>query len=704
MILEETKNIRIKDLKLEGLNSERKKLLYRLGLFTVYDVLTYFPIKYEDRTERKSFSDVIKDISLSFSGKVNATVVAKVIGHEYINTKNGKVLKVILSDGEIKGELVCYNRDFLVNVFKVGEEFIITGNWEYKYNSLQCSTFDYASIDGGYKKDEFGIVLPIYSGKEGVRQRTIRKTIHLIVDKFCQEIEDELPDYVLKTRNLLPISKVIRILHIPKKLEHVDIARKNFVYYEFMKMNLLIEYNRFQERKVDKGKRYVSTKLADEFISNLPFELTNAQKRVIEQIKNDMFSDRVMYRLVQGDVGSGKTIVAIYAMLVAVENGYQTVIMVPTEVLAVQHYLNIQSLLSKFAKQHNINIRLLKGGMSSQSKRLIALETELGKSNIIVGTHALFQEGINFKNLGLVVIDEQHRFGVEQRAKIISKGNYPDVLVMTATPIPRTLTMTIYGTLDLSVIDEMPYGRKKIITKWYKENDAGEVYEKVRQELKKGFKAYFIYPIIEESEDLDVKSLIEAYEHLSKDIFPEYKIGLLHGKMTPEEKYEVMESFKKGEIKILASTTVIEVGIDVPDATVIVIEGAERFGLSQLHQLRGRVGRGPYQSYCYLITSEVISKEATERMRAMVKFSDGFSISEIDLKLRGPGEVLGYQQSGLPEFILADLVKDEELLKLTRNDAHKILSKDPDLVDPKNIKLKQIIEREKQKTSVVRAG
>lgn len=706
MLLEETKNISIKNLKLPSLTTNRKKILYKLKLYTVYDVLTHFPIRYEDRTEVKKFSDVIREISASSSGKVNATVIAKVIDHEYASTRSGKLLKVIVTDGEIKGELVCYNRDFLSNVLTVGKEFIITGNWEYRYNRLQCATFDYAAVDSeGYKKDEFGVVLPIYSSTEGVRQRTIRKIIHAVVNEFADKIDDELPEYVMKTRNLLPLSKVIRILHSPKKIHHVEIARKNFVYYEFMKMNILIEYNRAQEKKIDKGKRYSSSKLAEEFISELPFELTEAQKRVMEEIRRDMFSEKVMHRLLQGDVGSGKTIVAVYSSLIAVENGFQVAFMVPTEVLATQHYLNITNLLSKFAKKHNINIRLLKGGLPNQKRRMINFEMEMGKSHIVIGTHALFQEDVSFRNLGLVVIDEQHRFGVEQRASLISKGNYPDTLVMTATPIPRTLTMTLYGTLDLSIIDELPYGRKKIITKWYRKDSAETVYNLVREELKKGFKAYFIYPIIEESDDLiDVKSLVEAYEYLSKQVFPDYGVGMLHGKMTPEEKYEVMQAFRSGDIKVLASTTVIEVGIDVPDATVIVIEQAERYGLSQLHQLRGRVGRGPYQSYCYLITNEKISKDAVERMKAMTKYDDGFAISEIDLRLRGPGELLGYQQSGLTEFILADLIKDEKTLILTREDARNIIQKDIDLSDPTNYKFKELVNRERKKMFVVKSG
>jgi ATP-dependent DNA helicase RecG len=343
--------------------------------------------------------------------------------------------------------------------------------------------------------------------------------------------------------------------------------------------------------------------------------------------------------------------------------------------------------------------------MSQKTRKLLSLEMEIGKSHIIVGTHAIFQEGIKFRNLGLVVIDEQHRFGVEQRARLISKGDNPDVLVMTATPIPRTLTMTVYGTLDLTVIDELPLGRKKIITKWYKKNDAQIVYEKVKEELRKNFKSYFVYPFIEDSETLeDIQSLIDAYNFLSSEVFRDYKVGMLHGKMTPEEKYDVMQSFKKGEIKILASTTVIEVGIDVPDATVIVIEGAERFGLSQLHQLRGRVGRGPYQSYCYLITSERISEDAKKRMLAMTRYEDGFSISEIDLSLRGPGEIIGYQQSGLPEFLIADLIKDQKVLELTRNDVKKIFKSDPNLDDNKNRLLKEIIKRHLDKLSVVKSG
>ncbi|MCS7299799.1 MAG: ATP-dependent DNA helicase RecG [Spirochaetia bacterium] len=706
MLLEETKSISIKDLKLPYLPTTKKKVLYRLKLYSVYDVLTHFPIRYEDRTEIKKFSDVIKEISVSSAGKVNATVIAKVIEHQYASTKSGQLLKVIVTDGEIKGELVCYNRDFLSSVLTVGKEFIITGNWEYRYNRLQCATFDYVEVDNeGYKKDEFGVVLPIYSSTEGVRQRTIRKIIHAIVNEFVDKIDDELPEYVMKTRNLLPLGKVIRILHSPKKIQHVEIARKNFVYYEFMKMNILIEYNRSQEKKIDKGKRYSSSKLAEEFVSELPFELTEAQKRVMEEIRRDMFSEKVMHRLLQGDVGSGKTIVALYSALIAVENGFQVAFMVPTEVLATQHYLNITNLLNKFAKKHNINVRLLKGGLPNQKRRMINFEMEMGKSNIVIGTHALFQEDVSFRNLGLVIIDEQHRFGVEQRASLISKGNYPDTLVMTATPIPRTLTMTLYGTLDLSVIDELPYGRKKIITKWYRKDSEDTVYNLVREELKKGFKAYFIYPIIEESDELvDVKSLVEAYEYLSKQVFPDYGVGILHGRMTPEEKYEVMQAFRNGEIKVLASTTVVEVGIDVPDATVIVIEQAERYGLSQLHQLRGRVGRGPYQSYCYLITSEKISKDAVERMKAMTKYEDGFTISEIDLRLRGPGELLGYQQSGLTEFILADLINDEKILLLTREDARNIIQKDIDLAALENHKFRELVNRERKRMFVVKSG
>jgi len=706
MILEDTKNIHIKDLRIPNLTTQRKKVLYRLKLYTLFDVLTFFPIRYEDRTKIKSFSEVIKELYGSQTGKTQATVIVEVLEHKFALAKDKKILKVIVTDGEMKGELVCYNREFLANTLKIGEKFIVTGTWEYKFNSLQCATFDYSPLDSNSpKKDEFGVVLPIYSSTESIRQRTIRKTVHLIVSHFHKEIEDEIPEYVRKARHLLPMSKVIKFLHMPPSLKAVDIARKNMVYYEFFKMNTIVEYQRTEDSKIDKGRRYSSCKLADEFIASLPFELTGAQKRAIEEIKRDLFSNKVMHRLIQGDVGSGKTIVAIYAMLVAVENGLQTVIMVPTEVLAVQHYINITNLLDEFAKKHKINIRLLKGGMSQKNKRLISLEMEIGKSHIVVGTHAMFQEGIKFKNLGLVVIDEQHRFGVEQRAKLISKGDNPDVLVMTATPIPRTLTMTVYGTLDLTIIDEMPLGRKKIITKWYKKNDANIVYEKVREELKKGFKAYFVYPFIEESEVLDdIQSLVEAYNHLSNEVFKEYKVGMLHGKMTPEEKYEVMQSFKKGEIKILASTTVIEVGIDVLDATVIVIEGAERFGLSQLHQLRGRVGRGPYQSYCYLITSEKITEDAKKRMLAIVKYDDGFSISEIDLSLRGPGEIIGYQQSGLPEFLIADLIKDQKILELTRNDVRKIFKSDPDLAKEKNKPIKEIIKRHLDKLNVVKSG
>ncbi len=704
MLLEDLKSVHIKDLKLDGLNAARKKVLYRLKLFTVFDVVTYFPLRYEDRKNVLSLLDVVKSIMVSSGGKVRATTIVQVVAHDYVNVRNSRVLKVIVSDGNLKGELICYNRNFLGDVLEVGRKFILSAVWEYKYNSLQSATFDYSPLgEDSPKRDEFGVVLPIYSASEGLRQRTIRKIVHLIVSHFAPQIEDELPEYILETRNILPLSKAVKIMHMPSKMEHVDVARKSIVYNEFIKMFLIIEHTRNEGKKIQKNKKYTSTKLADEFISSLPFELTSAQRRVLHEIKTDMFSDRVMQRLVQGDVGSGKTIVAIYAMLIAVENGYQSAFMVPTEVLATQHYLSLLSFLGKFSETHKINIRLLKGEMSAKTRKLINLEAELGKAHIIVGTHALFQEGVKFKKLGLVVIDEQHKFGVEQRALVISKGNNPDVLFMTATPIPRTLTMTLYGSLDVSIIDEMPMDRKPIITKWFKENDIEHVYRDVIEHVRKGFKVYFVCPLIEESDSIDVRSVVELYEHLSRDVFREIPIGLLHGRMSSEEKYQVMEAFRSGKIKILVSTSVIEVGIDVKDATLIVIEGADRFGLAQLHQLRGRVGRGPYQSYCYLVTPEKISENAAQRMKIMVRNQDGFSIAQKDLELRGPGEIIGYEQSGLPNFILADLIRDEELLLLAKKDAQYIFAKDPDLQNPKNKKIISILKRHSDKSTVVKS-
>jgi len=481
--------------------------------------------------------------------------------------------------------------------------------------------------------------------------------------------------------NLPDRREALQIMHFSTNQEKSERVRRRFVFEEFFYTQLLLGRTKFRQKKIVQGIKFELQHTYTKVLKDsLPFSLTSAQRRVINEIVEDMLSKKQMNRLIQGDVGSGKTIVTLFAMLLAIENGYQAIMMVPTEILAEQHYASISSYLDN---QPEVNIALLKGG-NYKGKKQVKEDIALGKYQIIVGTHALIQKDVEYSKPGFLVVDEQHRFGVEQRAKLSQKMNFPDMLFLSATPIPRSLAMTVFGDLDVSQIDELPPNRKPVVTRWHSESKKPLVYDEIRKEIEAGRQAYIVCPLVEESEKLDLIDAESLYTNLSENIFKKYRVGLIHGKMKTADKDEIMNSFKRGDFDILIATTVIEVGVDVGNASVMMIEHAERFGLSQLHQLRGRVGRGADKSYCYLISYPPISSEGRERLQTMVHTSDGFEIAEKDLEIRGPGDFFGKEQSGMPKFKFASLVNDQDILVTARKVAFKIIEEDPHLEAEEN--------------------
>jgi len=665
---------------LKGVGPKIAKKLAKKSINTVEDILFFLPRDYEDRRE-------VNPIGELFEGK-KAVVFGEIIksGVAYFSRK--KVFQVELTDGT--GILVLkwfnFKESAWRGMFKPGKRIYAIG--EVSRFGRQLEIVHPEVIEEGDEEKvelEVGHIVPIYPSVEGVSEKQLRKIVKHAVEDYADALGSFVPAKFLKKRRLLPLSIAVKRLHFPEKDENIyllkreeSVYHKSIAFDEFFFLELALGLRKGSISN-EKGIKFnVESKLVKDFLKKLPFELTNAQKRVIQEIKRDMAKELPMNRLIQGDVGCGKTVVAFIAALIAIDNGYQVALMAPTEILAEQHYQNFKN----YSQLTGIHTALLTGGVPQSKKREVYHGLETGYINFVIGTHALFQEKVRFKKLGLVIIDEQHRFGVLQRAALREKAGQvvPDTLVMTATPIPRTLALTIYGDLDLSIIDEMPKGRKPIITKLFLEYNKNRAYEEVKKELKKGHQAYVILPLVEESEKMDLKSVTTYGEELQKQVFPEYKVGILHGKMSSQEKEKIMAEFKRGEVQVLVSTTVVEVGVDVPNATVMVIEHAERFGLSQLHQLRGRVGRGQAQSYCFLIAYKVsMDSEAFKRLQILCKTNDGFKIAEEDLKLRGPGEFLGTKQSGYLEFKKADIVRDYEVLLWAREDAFELLKEDPEL-------------------------
>lgn len=657
----------------KGVGPYIASLLAKREIKVVRDLLYHVPARYIDRRR-------VDDIASVAVGR-DRTIIGEVVtsGITWLGRNRKKIFEVIVKDasGAISGKWFNFNPKYMEGRFPAGSMVLFAGEVSEYAGKKQ---FIHPEVDILYSDKEEaadvgGKILPIYPSTEGLTQRQLRKMIKSAWEKYSSGIFQYLPAELLKKYNLTDIKAALSNLHFPNNeadLELLNMRRsaehRTLIFEEFFMLELALHLKKDRSKKVTGISFNWSEEKMAGFEKLLGFGLTAAQKKVIAEIKNDMARPAPMNRLLQGDVGSGKTVVAVAAAVQAIENGYQAAIMAPTEILAEQHFINV----SKYAEALNIPCALITSAVKGPMREKIYEGASSGTIKLLFGTHALIQEGLNFKRLGFIVIDEQHRFGVMQRSALHKKGNEPDVLVMTATPIPRTLAMTVYGDLDVSILDEMPRGRKPVITKLYREKQREKLYDGIRLELSKGHQIYVVYPLIEESEKVDLKNATEMCGVLKGIFEPKYKVELLHGRMKSQEKESIMARFKAGEVRILAATSVVEVGVDVPDATVMVIEHAERFGLSQLHQLRGRVGRSDIQSYCILMAEWRASEESKRRLSIMQETTDGFRIAEEDLAIRGPGEFMGTRQSGIPEFHVANLVKDLGILELAKQAAFEL--------------------------------
>ncbi|NQT26537.1 ATP-dependent DNA helicase RecG [candidate division KSB1 bacterium] len=675
----------------KGIGPKRADALEKIGIRTVLDFLTHFPRRYLDRRTLTTIRN------LRAGDRI--TVVGKVVSVELVSGRRRRLVLIISDETGMMECIWFQGLSYVSKLFEVGETIAFHGKVTvYRGPQMVHPEFDKLSDAGESDPLHTGGIIPLYPSTEslsrqGLDSRGFRRVIHGILPLFNQGMTETLSNSLLKSQNLMPVHEAYETMHFPSNWKALERAQYRFKFEELFFLQLFLILQRETRHTEQKGIAFEH--VGDQvrtLVERLPFELTSAQKRVLREIREDMKTASPMNRLVQGDVGAGKTVVALLAMLIAVENGYQTALMAPTEILAEQHYLNIHRLLEGM----NLQITLLRGKQKAAERREILQGLEDGTTQIVIGTHALVQEGVAFHKLGFVVIDEQHRFGVMQRANLMEKGLQPDVLIMTATPIPRTLALTIYGDLDVSALDEMPPGRLPVRTVWRKENVRDKVYDFIRSEIHQGNQAYIIYPLVEESEKIDLAAATEGFELLSTTAFSDFNLALLHGQMKSDEKESVMQRFKAGEIQILISTTVIEVGIDVPNATVMLIEHAERFGLTQLHQLRGRVGRGPIQSTCILLSSYAVSEDGNKRLKTMESTTDGFKIAEADLEIRGPGELFGTRQSGILNLKVANLMSDGWIVEKARKEAVRIVESDLHLETSENRLLKQTLRDQYQ--------
>lgn len=669
------KNVRF----IKNVGPGREMILNKLGIYTLEDVITYFPRDYEDRGNFKKIAELLNDETAS----VKALVTSKVT--ENFIRKGMTIYKLVVRDETGSLVLTWFNQSYLKNVFDIGKEYIFFGKVKTGIGRTEMASPIFDEVG---KEKNTGKIIPLYPLTSGITQNIIRGIIENAMNEARGNFLESLPNWVLEKYKLCGIDFAIENIHFPNSFDDFEIARKRIAFEELFTLQTALLLMKSSVKTDKCGITFGIDENIDELLSTLPYTLTNAQLRVWNEINIDMKSDKCMNRLVQGDVGSGKTAIAMLALFKAVKNGYQAAMMAPTSILAKQHYLYLSKMLSPFG----IRCELFTGELTKKRREKLVEELKDGKINIAVGTHALLEDNIEFKNLGLVITDEQHRFGVRQRSILSSKGTVPDVLVMTATPIPRTLALILYGDLDISIIDELPPGRQKIDTFAVTKSLEERVNNFIKKELSSGRQAYIVCPLVEESENMDgLKSVTEQHEYY-KNVFDGFNVEILHGKMRPKEKDEIMTRYKNGEINVLISTTVIEVGVDVPNATIMVIENAERFGLAQLHQLRGRVGRGKFKSYCILKYNSK-SDIVRQRMDIMQKSNDGFVISEKDLELRGPGEFFGTKQHGIPEFKVANLFTDLPLLKEAQEASKLLLKLDINLALEENLALKQKVEK-----------
>ena len=672
---------------LKGVGPNRADLLKKeLGIYTFQDLANLFPNRYLDRTQFYKIDQLQRT-------SADVQIIGKITNIKTVAQKRGKRLVANFQDNSGKMELVWFKgHKWIRENLKLNVAYVVFGktNW---FNGVFSMPHPEMELLTEYEKNLRPVMQPVYPSTEkliarGLSNRVVNSMMQHLFLETKNSIAETLPNNILESLKLLAKKEALLNIHFPQNQQLLSRAQYRLKFEELFYIQLqLIRKNLIHKAKI---KGYPFTKIGNHFNAffkdHLPFELTQAQKRVIKEIRTDLGSNAQMNRLLQGDVGSGKTIVALMSILIALDNNFQACLMAPTEILSVQHYNG----LNELCKNLNLSIYLLTGSTKTLDRRIIHEKLENGEIDLLIGTHALLEDKVKFKNLGLAIIDEQHRFGVAQRSKLWHKNTFPPhVLVMTATPIPRTLAMSIYGDLDISIIDELPPGRKIIKTVHRFDSNRLRVFKFIKDEISKGRQVYIVYPLIQESEVLDYKDLMDGYESISREFQkPDYQISIVHGKMKSQDKEFEMNRFIKGETQIMVATTVVEVGVNVPNASVMIIESAERFGLAQLHQLRGRVGRGADQSYCILMTSHKLSENARTRLETMVKTSDGFEIAEVDLKLRGPGDIMGTQQSGVLNLKIADIIKDHEILKIARSYAFETLKNDPSLSLAENLPVK----------------
>ena len=664
---------------LKGIGRETAKALSRIDINNVADLLKHIPRAYENRKDLVSLSEYRK-------GAVNT--IAEIIDQDYFGFGSKKTLKVYLKDESGIATLLCFGRNFLSRKLVPGKKFYLYATFEYKFQELQASAFEVEELSDN--PVNFNKIVPIYPLSGKLNQGVLRRAISEAMDELARYTKNQLPEYLIQKYNFINRNRALQNIHFPESMEILKEAEKLLRYEELFYLQLTVGRKTKQSRNTPRPAHKHQYSLQGQMIKKLPFSLTPDQIKVLAEIKTDMESQSQMARLLQGDVGSGKTLVAFIAALGIIESGGQAAFMAPTELLARQHAENAAKLLEPL----EVRLAFLSGNVKNNQRKPLLDALKNGEIDLIIGTHALFTGNVEFRNLQFVIVDEQHKFGVIQRLALLNKGDTPDLLLMTATPIPRTLTLTLFGDMDVSIIKTMPEGRKPIVTHLSVINNEEKVYQAVRTEIERGHQAYFVYPRIQETDSAgDLKDAEGMYEYLQKKIFPDFRLGLIHSKLPEEEKIRTMDHFSSGRTNILVSTSVVEVGVDIPNATCMVIEHAEHFGLSGLHQLRGRVGRGSAQSYAFLVYSSELSDIGKMRLKTMMNFSDGFSISEEDLKLRGPGELAGSRQSGFLNLTYADLIRDIRILEDARLDAFAILKKDPGFLSPENTVIREVFDR-----------
>ncbi len=668
---------------LKGVGPATALAFKSVGVATIADLLLYFPRDYEDRSLPRPLSLVSRDAE---SAVVNTTVVVE--RQAWVGRRSGRTLKVIVR--EIDGgraSLVCFGRNYLGKTLLPGERFSLFGSFTWRYGELTSSNFEVEL--SSERAPSANNIVPIYPLTEGLSQAGVRKAVARALAEYGDHLADELPREIMTRRLLLGKAAGLRGLHVPDSAEGVERARFTLAYEELFYLQLIVGRRTLRRRALVRPRRAFSTLLQEKLVTRLPFALTADQRTALDEINRDLASDRPMARLLQGEVGSGKTLVSLLSALAAAESGLQVALMAPTELLARQHAETAAGLLAPLG----VRLAFLSGNVKDASRSRLLEALRAGEIDLVVGTHALFARGVAFRRLGLVIVDEQHRFGVVQRLALVEKGETPDLLLMTATPIPRTLALTVFGDLDVSTIRTLPAGRKPVATHLAREGNEQKVYDWVRSEIGRGRQAYFVYPVIRSSESLNVKDAESTFLHLRDTVFTGFRVALCHSELGEEEKADVMRRFAERQIDVLVATSVVEVGVDAPNATVMVVEHAERFGLAALHQLRGRVGRGSERSYAFLVYGEPLSEEGKRRLKAVKETNDGFKLSEEDLRLRGPGELAGRRQSGYIKLSVANLVTDLPIVKLAREDAFDLLKKDPGLLADEHACVREVLDR-----------